>query len=68
MLVNRPDLIKGSITDFVRGGLDDKNMYEVASENVMHPLLTLNIELAWLTIPKHFGIPTEAITIIILSI
>ena len=37
----RTDLIKGSINDFTREGLDDKNMYQVAPENTMHPILPL---------------------------
>jgi mannose-6-phosphate isomerase-like protein (cupin superfamily) len=47
LLINRPDLISGSITDFAREDLDDRNMYDVARENTMHPILPLNIELAW---------------------
>jgi mannose-6-phosphate isomerase-like protein (cupin superfamily) len=47
LLLNRPDLIKGTFNDFAREGLDDKNIYEIAPENTMHPLLPLNIEVAW---------------------
>ncbi len=47
LLVNRPDLIKGTINDFAREGLDDRDMYQVAPENSMHPILPLNITLAW---------------------
>jgi mannose-6-phosphate isomerase-like protein (cupin superfamily) len=41
------EIIKGSISDFAREGLDDKNMYQHAPENTMHPLLPLKIQLAW---------------------
>lgn len=54
LLINRPDLVKGSATDFIREGLDDRNMYDVAPENTMHPLLPLNIELAWGDHTKQF--------------
>lgn len=43
----RNDLIYGSLNDFAREGLDDKNMYQVAPDNTMHPVLPLRIELAW---------------------
>lgn len=46
-LVQRPDLIKGSLQDFARAGLDDRYMVEVAPENAMHPILPLHVELAW---------------------
>ncbi|MEA5259159.1 hypothetical protein VB264_15290 [Arcicella aquatica] len=54
LLINRPDLIKGSFTDFAREGLDDRNMYEVSPENIMHPILPLNVELAWCDHTKTF--------------
>ena len=38
-LVQRPDLIKGSLSDFARAGLDDSYMIEVAPESTMHPIL-----------------------------
>lgn len=41
------EIIKGSLNDFVREELDDKNMYQHAPENTMHPILPLKIELAW---------------------
>ncbi|MBO9202131.1 MULTISPECIES: cupin domain-containing protein [Niastella] len=46
-IISRPDLVTGSITDFAREGLDDKNMYNVAPENTMHPIRPLNISVAW---------------------
>jgi hypothetical protein len=42
-----PDLLPGTMDDFNREGLDSRNMYEVAPENAMHPLLPFDIELAW---------------------
>lgn len=47
LLIRRPDLLPGSIDDFKREGLDDKNMYEVSPDNIMHPILALPLELAW---------------------
>lgn len=47
LLVNRPDLLSGTPADFAREGLDDRNMYEVAPENSMHPLLPFQVALAW---------------------
>jgi mannose-6-phosphate isomerase-like protein (cupin superfamily) len=40
-------IIRGSLTDFDREGLDGLNMYERAAENTMHPILPLKIQLAW---------------------
>lgn len=45
----RPDLIHGNLNDFAREGLDDLYMVEVATENTMHPVLPLHVELAWAT-------------------
>lgn len=47
LLVNRPDLILGSMGDFAREGLDGKDMRFVAPEHSMHPILPLVLELAW---------------------
>lgn len=47
VLVNRPDLLTGTPADFAREDLNDRNMYEVAPENSMHPLLPFTVELAW---------------------
>lgn len=46
-LIARPDLILGSIDDFAREGLDGKDMRTIAPENSMHPILPLNIDVAW---------------------
>jgi hypothetical protein len=35
-ILARPDIIQGSMADFERGGLNDKNMFEVAPNNAMH--------------------------------
>lgn len=43
----RTDLIKGSLTDFSREVLNDRFMYQVATDNSMHPILPLHIEAAW---------------------
>jgi mannose-6-phosphate isomerase-like protein (cupin superfamily) len=53
-LIVRNDLIRGSKNDFDREGLDDKNMYQQAPDNTMHPLLPLKIELAWADHTKKF--------------
>jgi len=47
LLIVRPDLVKGNIADFNREGLDNQDMYQVAPDNTMHPVLPLKIELAW---------------------
>lgn len=47
LIIARPDLVPGNINDFAREGLDDQDMYKVHPENVMHPLLPLDIQLAW---------------------
>jgi len=54
LLQVRNDLIHGYKEDFNREGLDDKNMYQVAPENTMHPILPLKIELAWTDHTKKF--------------
>lgn len=54
ILVSRPDLVQGSASDFARDGLDEKNIYEVAPDNTMHPLLPLTIEVAWADHTKQF--------------
>ena len=46
-LLLRPDLIRGNADDFERGNLNDRNMFEVATENAMHPVLPFHVELAW---------------------
>jgi hypothetical protein len=47
VLVLRPDLIKGDLDDFERNGLNERNMFEVAPDNAMHPILPFHVELAW---------------------
>ncbi len=47
LLIVRPDIIQGTQDQFKREGLDDKNMYEIAPENSMHPLHPLKVEVAW---------------------
>jgi mannose-6-phosphate isomerase-like protein (cupin superfamily) len=46
-LVARPDLLLGLRRDFGREGNDDRDLRRVSSENAMHPLLPLRVELAW---------------------
>jgi len=46
-LLSRPDLIQGQLGDFGREGLDGRDMYQVAPQHTMHPILPLKIELAW---------------------
>ncbi len=48
-LIQSPDLLSGSLSDFDREGLDERYMVEVAPENSIHPILPLHIELAWAT-------------------
>jgi len=43
----RPDLIHGSMDDFKREVLDDKDVSLISPDNVMHPILPLHIEVAW---------------------
>ena len=43
----RNDLIKGTGDDFNRDLLNDKKMTQVASDNSMHPILSLHLEVAW---------------------
>jgi mannose-6-phosphate isomerase-like protein (cupin superfamily) len=43
----RTDLVKGSINDFRREDVSDRMMIDVASDNSMHPVLPLHIEVAW---------------------
>jgi mannose-6-phosphate isomerase-like protein (cupin superfamily) len=53
-LVARPDLLKGTANDFLRDGLDELNIYEVAPENSMHPIRPLHVEVAWTDHTKTF--------------
>ncbi len=46
-LVARPDLVRGSASDFDREKLSDQFMYNVAPDNTMHPVRPLHLELAW---------------------
>jgi mannose-6-phosphate isomerase-like protein (cupin superfamily) len=40
-------LVQGNYEDFGREGLDDRDLRSVASNHTMHPVLPLNIEMAW---------------------
>jgi mannose-6-phosphate isomerase-like protein (cupin superfamily) len=46
-LTANPGLVLGSYSDFAREGLDNRDMRSVASNNIMHPVLPLPIEIAW---------------------
>ncbi|QPK65204.1 cupin domain-containing protein [Methylomonas sp. LL1] len=46
-LIARGDLIKGTLADFNRNGLDNRNMFDVSPDNSMHPIKPLHLELAW---------------------
>jgi len=46
-LIVNPAIAAGDHSDFLREGLDNRDMRTVASENIMHPILPLNVELAW---------------------
>lgn len=48
-LLARSDLVKGTMADFNRNGLDNRNMFEVSPDNTMHPIIPLHLELAWTT-------------------
>ncbi|HEY4036455.1 MAG TPA: hypothetical protein VGL94_21060 [Ktedonobacteraceae bacterium] len=41
------DLVHGALSDFDREGLNDQYMVQVASNNTMHPILPLHVEVAW---------------------
>ncbi len=53
-LIIRNDLVKGQKSDFEREGLSDQNIYQVAPENTMHPILPLKVELAWVDHTQTF--------------
>jgi len=40
-------LVKGAYADFAREGLDNRDMRNVAPDNLMHPILPLTLELGW---------------------
>lgn len=46
-IIARPDLIRGSATDFAREALSGKAVASVAPDATMHPLRPLHIQLAW---------------------
>lgn len=50
----RPDLVRGSVTDFRREDVSDRYMIEVAPDNLMHPVLPLRIEVAWADTGEQF--------------
>jgi mannose-6-phosphate isomerase-like protein (cupin superfamily) len=46
-LITDPGLVQGSYDDFAREGLDGRDMRSVAPNHTMHPVVPLNIEVAW---------------------
>ena len=48
-LQSRSDLVQGSMADFKRKNLDNKNMFNVSPNNTMHPIHALHLEVAWTT-------------------
>jgi mannose-6-phosphate isomerase-like protein (cupin superfamily) len=46
-LVVNAAIAVGSYGDFAREGLDNRDMRMVAPNNIMHPVLPLNLEVAW---------------------
>jgi hypothetical protein len=46
-LITNPALVSGQYQDFAREGLDGRDMRTVAPNNLMHPVLPLNLEVAW---------------------
>lgn len=42
-----PDLVRGMPAAFVREGLNDRDMRQVAPDSTMHPILPLHFEIAW---------------------
>jgi mannose-6-phosphate isomerase-like protein (cupin superfamily) len=46
-LIANPAIAQGSYSDFAREGLDNRDMRTVFPTNVMHPILPLNLEVAW---------------------
>jgi mannose-6-phosphate isomerase-like protein (cupin superfamily) len=46
-LIVNPALARGKYEDFAREGLDNRDMRTVASDNIMHPIVPLSIEVAW---------------------
>jgi hypothetical protein len=46
-LLARPDLLRGSPTDFARERVGDRYLVEVSPDSAMHPVLPLHVELAW---------------------
>jgi mannose-6-phosphate isomerase-like protein (cupin superfamily) len=46
-IVQRPDLVVGSSTDFEREATDNQPIAILSAEHAMHPILPLHIECAW---------------------
>lgn len=46
-LIVRRDLVQGSADDFARENLDNRDMRTVAPGHTLHPILPLEIEVAW---------------------
>jgi mannose-6-phosphate isomerase-like protein (cupin superfamily) len=46
-LITRPELVRGSKSDFDREGKDDVDLRSVSPDCAMHPLLPLRVEVAW---------------------
>lgn len=46
-LIVRRDVVQGSLGDFAREGLDNRDMRSVAPDHTLHPVLPLTVEVAW---------------------
>jgi mannose-6-phosphate isomerase-like protein (cupin superfamily) len=46
-LIVNPGLVQGSYGDFAREGLDNRDMRTVIPNHAMHPVLPINLEVAW---------------------
>jgi mannose-6-phosphate isomerase-like protein (cupin superfamily) len=46
-LITRPDLIRGTRSDFDREGKDDVDIRALSPDCTMHPILPLHVEVAW---------------------
>ncbi len=53
-LILRPDLVRGSLADFDRDGLNEKYMVQLSPDNSLHPVLPLHLELAWADFSERF--------------
>jgi mannose-6-phosphate isomerase-like protein (cupin superfamily) len=46
-IITNTALVQGAYSDFAREGLDNRDMRTVASNHTMHPVVPLNVEVAW---------------------